>query len=98
MASVFGHSIVGFTITKIIDNKQTKWLLLAAKFSTILPDFDVVTFRFGISYSDPFGHCGFTHSILFVVLWGLILMLTLGKKSKFIWFLVIFYQRFRMVF
>jgi inner membrane protein len=90
MASVFGHSIVGFTVTKIIDNKNAKWLLLAAVFSTILPDFDVVTFRLGIPYIHPFGHRGFTHSILFAVLWALILMFTLGKKSKLLWFTVIF--------
>jgi inner membrane protein len=90
MASVFGHSIVGFTLTKVIDNKHTKWLLIAAIFSTILPDFDVVTFRMGIPYSHPLGHRGFTHSILFAILWALILMFTLGRKSKLIWFLVIF--------
>lgn len=90
MASVFGHSIVGFTLTKVIDNKHTKWLLIAAIFSTILPDFDVVTFRMGIPYSHPLGHRGFTHSMLFAILWALILMFTLGRKSKLIWFSVIF--------
>jgi inner membrane protein len=90
MASVFGHSIVGFTLTKVIESKHTKWLLIAAIFSTILPDFDVVTFRMGIPYSHPLGHRGFTHSILFAILWALILMFTLGRKSKLIWFLVIF--------
>jgi inner membrane protein len=90
MASVFGHSIVGFTLTKVIDNKHTKWLLIAAIFSTILPDFDVVTFRMGIPYSHSLGHRGFTHSMLFAILWALILMFTLGRKSKLIWFSVIF--------
>jgi inner membrane protein len=90
MASVFGHSIVGFTLTKVIESKHTKWLLIAAIFSTILPDFDVVTFRMGIPYSHPLGHRGFTHSMLFAILWALILMFTLGRKSKLIWFSVIF--------
>ena len=90
MASIFGHSVVGFTITKLIDNKQTKWLLLAAIFSTILPDFDVIAFKFGIPYEHPLGHRGFTHSILFAVLWALVLMFTIGRKNKLIWFLVIF--------
>jgi inner membrane protein len=90
MASVFGHSIVGFTLTKVIESKHTKWLLIAAIFSTILPDFDVVTFRMGIPYSHSLGHRGFTHSMLFAILWALILMFTLGRKSKLIWFSVIF--------
>ncbi|WP_338356969.1 metal-dependent hydrolase [Yeosuana marina] len=90
MASIFGHSVVGYTISKIIDNKNTKWLLLAAVFSTILPDFDVIGFKLGIPYSHPLGHRGFTHSILFAVIWALLLMVTIGKEKKILWFLVIF--------
>ena len=74
MASVFGHSIVGLTIAKIIDNRNNKWLLIAAIISTILPDIDVIAFNFGISYSHPLGHRGFTHSILFAFLWALYLL------------------------
>ncbi|MDA9069976.1 metal-dependent hydrolase [Algibacter sp.] len=90
MASIFGHGVVGFTITKLIGNKQSKWLLLAAIFSAILPDFDIITFKLGIAYQHPLGHRGFTHSILFAMLWALVLMLTIGRNNKLIWFLVIF--------
>lgn len=90
MASIFGHGVVGYTLTKIIDNKNTKWLLLAAIFSTILPDFDVIGFKLGVPYSHPMGHRGFTHSILFALLWALILMLTVGKQNKKLWFSVVF--------
>ena len=90
MASIFGHSVVGYTVSKIIDNKNTKWLLLVAIFSTILPDFDVIGFKLGIAYSHPLGHRGFTHSILFAVLWAILLTYTIGKKNKTLWFLVIF--------
>tara|TARA_R110002050_G_scaffold94765_3_gene197343 strand:- start:78769 stop:79305 length:537 start_codon:yes stop_codon:yes gene_type:complete len=92
MASVFGHSMVGYTLTKAFNYKNVKWLLLAATFSTILPDFDVITFKFGIAYEHPLGHRGFSHSILFALLWAFILMITLGRKNKFIWFLVIFFS------
>jgi len=90
VASIFGHGVVGFTITKLIGNKQSKWLLLAAIFSTILPDFDIITFKFGIPYEHPLGHRGFSHSVLFSIIWALILMFTLGRKNKLIWFIVIF--------
>ncbi|MBP0903092.1 metal-dependent hydrolase [Mariniflexile gromovii] len=90
MASIFGHSVVGFTLTKVMDTKHTKWLLLAAIFSTILPDFDVISFHFGIPYLHPLGHRGFTHSILFAFLWACALTFTLGKQRKLIWFSVIF--------
>ena len=34
---------------------------------TIVPDFDVIGFAFGVSYGDVLGHRGFTHSLLFAV-------------------------------
>lgn len=92
MASAFGHAIVGLTLTKVIDNKNLKWLLLLAIFSTILPDFDVVAFKLGIAYQHPLGHRGFTHSIIFAMLWALLLMFTIGRKHKLIWFLVVFFS------
>ncbi|MGZ0015447.1 metal-dependent hydrolase [Yeosuana sp. AK3] len=90
MASVFGHSMVGYTVTKLLDNKNTKWLLLLAIISTILPDFDVIAFKFGIPYTHPLGHRGFTHSILFALLWAILLSVLLGKQHKKLWFSVIF--------
>ena len=33
-----------------------------------LPDLDVLAFRFGIPYAAPFGHRGFTHSLLFALI------------------------------
>ena len=90
MASIFGHSAVGYTLTKLMDDKNLKWLLLAAIISTILPDFDVISFKLGIPYIHPLGHRGFTHSILFALLWALLLMSTLGRQNKTLWFLVIF--------
>ena len=90
MASIFGHAVVGFTLAKIIDKHHAKWLIVLAIFSTILPDFDIITFKFGIPYSHPLGHRGFSHSILFSFLWAFALMMTIGRKNKGIWFLVIF--------
>jgi len=90
MASIFGHSIVGFTLSKLFNSKQNKLLLIVAIASTILPDLDVIAFNFGIPYSHPFGHRGFTHSILFAVIWALGLMWFFGKKDKGAWFTFIF--------
>jgi inner membrane protein len=90
MASIFGHSAVAYTLTKLMDNKNLKWLLLAAIISTILPDFDVISFKLGIPYVHPLGHRGFTHSILFALLWALLIMSILGRQNKTLWFLVIF--------
>ena len=90
MASVFGHTIVGFTLSRLFNSKQNRLLLILAIVSTILPDADVIAFSFGIPYSHPFGHRGFTHSILFAAIWALLLMWFFGKKEKSVWFTVIF--------
>ncbi|GAA3596946.1 metal-dependent hydrolase [Flavivirga amylovorans] len=89
MASIFGHGVIGFTLAKIIDRHNAKWLIVCAIFSTILPDFDVIGFKLGVPYEHPMGHRGFTHSILFSIIWALVLAVTMGRKNKKIWFLVI---------
>lgn len=90
MASVFGHTIVGVTLVKLFTSKHTKLLLLFAVISTLLPDIDVIAFNFSIPYSHPLDHRGFTHSILFALIWALLLMWFIGKKDKIAWFVVIF--------
>jgi len=42
-------------------------LLLAGVVASVLPDLDVVAFRFGIPYAAAFGHRGISHSVLFAV-------------------------------
>ena len=94
MASIFGHSIVAFTITKVLNNNQSKLLILFAIVSAIFPDLDVISFNFGIPYEHPLGHRGFTHSILFALTWSILITFTLGITSKKLWFLVIFLSTF----
>jgi len=40
-------------------------LLLAGIALSMLPDADVLAFKFGVAYGNVFGHRGFTHSLLF---------------------------------
>jgi len=42
-------------------------LLVAGVVASVLPDLDVVAFRFGVPYAADFGHRGFSHSVLFAV-------------------------------
>ena len=90
MASIFGHAIVGYTVSKIISNNNSKLLLVLAIASTILPDIDVLTFNFGIPYEAPFGHRGFTHSIFFAMLWATLVIFVFAKFNRVIWWLVMF--------
>ena len=40
-------------------------LLIAGVAVAVMPDLDVLAFRYGISYASNFGHRGFSHSLLF---------------------------------
>lgn len=43
-------------------------LLFAGVVFAMLPDADVLAFKFGVAYGNAFGHRGFTHSLLFAAL------------------------------
>ena len=90
MASIFGHGILAFTISKVIDKQDLKLLMLLAIVSSILPDADVLAFSFGIPYEHMLGHRGFTHSIVFAILWALLLTFVFSKSKRIIFFVVLF--------
>lgn len=72
MASAFGHAAVAIAFGKSLPDKLGSWpVLTAGIFCTIIPDIDVLAFKFGISYEDFWGHRGFTHSLLFAFILGL---------------------------
>jgi len=70
MASVFGHAMASSAITSCfsITKKDAFLLFFVAIGCSIIPDADVLTFRFGIPYEHPFGHRGFTHSFFFAII------------------------------
>lgn len=82
MASFFSHP--AFPVALLISRKKkflTKKLFFLCVILTCLPDVDVIAFRFGIPYSSQWGHRGFTHSIVFSLLIGVICML-FSKKLE----------------
>ena len=56
-------------------------LLISMACATI-PDLDVIGFEFGIRYSDMMGHRGFTHSLLFALLTGMIVTRLFFKEQS----------------
>ncbi|MBO6607949.1 metal-dependent hydrolase [Psychroserpens sp.] len=90
MASIFGHGLVAYTTTRLLDSKSNRLLLFLAIVSSIIPDLDVIAFSIGIPYEHPLGHRGFSHSILFALLWSVLLTLLLRQSRKWIVFLVLF--------
>jgi inner membrane protein len=76
MATIFSHVLVPITMRvglgpNIVSNR----LLAAACIAAMLPDADVVSFKFGIEYASQFGHRGASHSVAFAIGVGLIAML-----------------------
>jgi inner membrane protein len=69
MASAFSHAIAASAISAAFyRNRVPKRVWIAGIAGSVLPDLDVVGFRFGIQYGDFWGHRGFTHSLIFAAL------------------------------
>ena len=69
MPTIFTHAVVPLAIAVaagrgIVSPK----LAIAGAVFAVLPDADVIAFRFGIDYADTWGHRGATHSIAFAAL------------------------------
>ena len=69
MASVFSHAVaalgIGAGFYRPAIPKRV-WVIGAV--CSVVPDIDVIGFRFGVRYADFWGHRGFTHSLLFAAL------------------------------
>lgn len=63
MATI-GHAVVGLAVGRAF-GKGVSRARAAAVFAAlaVLPDLDVIAFRFGIPYGHPFGHRGASHSL-----------------------------------
>ena len=54
----------------------------AGAIASILPDVDVIGFRYGVPYGSTFGHRGFTHSIAFAAITAALLSLTAPRGER----------------
>lgn len=73
MPTLFGHAAVplalGIGLGKSVIPKR---LLFAGVVGSLLPDLDVIAFKFGIPYASIYGHRGISHSILFALVIALL--------------------------
>ena len=66
MASAFSHAVAALSIgTCFYRPEIPKRIWLAGVVCSVIPDLDVIGFRFGVRYGDFWGHRGFTHSLVF---------------------------------
>src|SRR6185503_16644325 len=87
MASAITHAVVGVALAQAgprqCRKRWTYWSLVI--FCSILPDIDVVGFRFGIRYGDLWGHRGMTHSLLFAAVTGIVLSVLVPQWERDRW-------------
>jgi len=66
VASLISHAVAALGLGTVFARPEIPkrvWAIGAV--CSMLPDIDVIGFRFGIRYGDFWGHRGFTHSLLF---------------------------------
>ena len=81
MPTVFTHAVVALAAGRAspLRSRGAKFWLLALGCS-LLPDADVISFAFDISYAHPLGHRGFFHSPFFGLLTGLAVTLLFFRE------------------
>ncbi|MHA6249736.1 metal-dependent hydrolase [Pontibacter sp. CAU 1760] len=83
MASAFAHALAVVALGKSYPRFYTSakfWIL--GIFCTIFPDADVVMFKFGVPYGHMFGHRGFSHSLVFALLLGILVTAVFFRDTK----------------
>lgn len=89
MATVFSHAAIPLALAVIAGSSRiNKRLLVLGILCSIIPDFDVIGFRFGVAYASNWGHRGITHSIFFSLLMASVFTLfhrSLASKPLTVW-------------
>ncbi len=83
MASAFGHAAVPLALGAAFHRKGDPprlWVL--AVFCALAPDLDVLGFWAGVPYGSPFGHRGFSHSLLFAALLAMACLAALPPERR----------------
>ncbi len=71
MASLLTHPAVPLALALALGRERVPpRLLLAGIAASMLPDADVIGFRWGVAYGDALGHRGATHSLAFALALG----------------------------
>jgi inner membrane protein len=83
MASAFSHAIAATAITAAFYRPNvSKRVWIAGIVCSVVPDLDVIGFRFGIPYRDFWGHRGFTHSLAFAAILAAVLLVGFSRTQR----------------
>lgn len=96
MASAFSHAIASVAIGKASFIRKTDikfWSL--GIFCAVVPDADVIGFKFGVPYASMWGHRSITHSLFFAALLSLLVVFLFYRSEKIFagrwWALLLFF-------
>jgi inner membrane protein len=82
MASAFGHALTAVALGSSYPKRMTNWKFwFLGIICSILPDADVLSFKLGIPYDSFWGHRGFSHSLLFALVIGVIISFSFFRKD-----------------
>jgi inner membrane protein len=80
--TIISHSAVPIALGIGLGAKRVpRAVLLLGVLASMLPDADVILFRFGAGYDDVWSHRGFSHSLGFAVFLGLLAALLLRRSA-----------------
>lgn len=83
MPTIITHGFVGLIGGKIFSEKEKLKFWVLSALIPMIPDADVIAFRFGIPYESMLGHRGFSHSIIFALIISLIVMFAAFREMKY---------------
>lgn len=82
MASLFGHAFATIALsTSFSKKRQTFKLIALAIICAIIPDADVLGFKFGVPYDSFWGHRGFSHSFIFSLIFAFFITFLFYRKN-----------------
>lgn len=83
MPTIISHAAVPLALGLGLGEKRVpSILLISGVIASMLPDVDVVLFRFGATYNDVWSHRGLSHSLGFAILLGIVAALLLRKSVQ----------------
>src|SRR5258706_11392495 len=95
MPSAITHGFVAIAFGKVFPRTKSFKFWLLSIVCSIVPDADVIAFKFGIPYENMFGHRGFTHSVVFAILLALVVVLIgfpeILRTSKQCWIFIFYF-------
>lgn len=82
MASAFAHAMAAVAIGRAFSIPKPAWKFwLLGIVCAVLPDADVIGFKFGIAYESFWGHRGFTHSLVFAAILAVVVLVVFYRKE-----------------